>query len=276
MTVTLTPAASLFPSDLCISELWFTNLVSGISQLRQFTLRVGQNIVLDGGFEASDFCYWTLGGDPNIYYYNSVSTSNHVGTVTSAPYDGEYCALLSQASDIAYLSQTLPTAPGQRYLLSFWLENPVRLPPNEFLVKWHTNSTALLLDLKDMGGFTWTNYQFTVTASNTVTTLEFGNRNDNGQFGLDDISVTPLPAAAATALILSASLLVTPPAPPVLQLSWTAVPGSTYQIQSTADLSKPASWAPLGDSITASTTNVTISTAATPAFSQFYRLAVLQ
>jgi subtilase family serine protease len=67
ITVTLNAVANLFPGGVYTNQLWFTNLTSGLGQLRQFTLQIGQNIVTDGGFEAGDFSYWYLGGDPSIY-----------------------------------------------------------------------------------------------------------------------------------------------------------------------------------------------------------------
>jgi len=52
VSLTLNSAANLLPAGVYTAGLWFTNLTSGLSQLRQFTLQVDQELVLDGGFEA--------------------------------------------------------------------------------------------------------------------------------------------------------------------------------------------------------------------------------
>ena len=207
---------------------------------------------------------------------NFATPSFRLHRVTYSPHDGAYFAALGQVSDIAYLYQPIPTTPGQRYLLSFWLQNTVGEAPNEFLVQWDTNSPAPIFDQTDMGSFAWTTYQFTVTATGALTTLQVGNRNDNSYFGLDDVSVTPVPAPVVVEPILSAAPVITSANAPALQLSWTAVPESTYQIQSTGDLLDPTSWVPFGSSIVATNNNITISTPTTLATTQFYRLKLVQ
>jgi subtilase family serine protease len=196
VSLSLNSAANLLPGGVYVANLWFTNLSSGLAQLRQFTLQAGQDLVLDGGFEAGDFCYWTLTGDANVYYDNFVDfTGDPEGTGYSA-YAGEDFAAFGQPSDLAYLSQPLPTRAGQLYLLSFWLENPAGATPNEFLVQWNTNSASqnVIFNQMNMGAFGYSNLQFVVYASTNITTLQFGARNDNDFFVLDSVSVMPVPA----------------------------------------------------------------------------------
>ena len=197
ISLSLNPAADLLPTGVYTANLWFTNLSSGLGQLRQFTLQVNQELVQDGGFEAGDFCYWTLSGGSSIYNDNLVDD----GTYTSyAPFAGNYFAALGQISDLAYLSQTLPTRAGQYYLLSFWLKNPSGSTPNQFLVKWNTNSasTNVIFNQLDMGTFGWSNMQFIVKASTNIATLQFGFRNDRNFFVLDNVSVIPMPESSIT------------------------------------------------------------------------------
>ena len=193
VSLTLNSAASLLPPGVYTANLWFTNLTSGLAQLRQFTLQVGQELAQDGGFEAGDFCYWTLSGDTNVYYDNFVDYADDpppYGTGYT-PFAGDYFGAFGQYSNLGYLSQPLPTQAGQFYLLSFWLENPSGTTPNQFQVQWNTNftSTNVIFSQTNLGAFGWSNLQFVVQATTNVTTLRFGFRNDNDYFALDNVSV---------------------------------------------------------------------------------------
>lgn len=198
VSLALNSAANLLPAGVYTSQLWFTNLSSGLAQLRQFTLQVGQELVEDGGFEAGDFCYWTLSGPSSVYTNNFVDDGT--GTGYSA-YAGNYFAAFGQPSNLCYLSQSLPTLAGQYYQVSFWLENPLENSdsssnPNQFLVRWGTNAASekVLFNQTNMSAFGWSNLQFMVQASSNVTALQFGFRNDNDFFCLDNVSVTAVPA----------------------------------------------------------------------------------
>jgi hypothetical protein len=90
-------------------------------------------------------------------------------------HSGIYSAFLGQNGSLGSLSQTLPTKAGQRYLLSFWLDNPALGTPNEFIAAW--NGTTLF-DGADLGEFAWTNLQFAVSATSASTALEFMLRTD--------------------------------------------------------------------------------------------------
>ena len=127
-----------------------------------------------------------------------------------------------------------------------------------------------------MKPFTWTNYQFTVQATSALTTLQFGSRNDRSFFGLDDVTLTPLPPLTVASPMLSANILITPANPPAIQFSWPAVVGAVYQIQYNDNLLSPGSWLSFGSPITATSTNITISTPTTLGAVQFYRLLLVQ
>ncbi|MGB7749605.1 MAG: protease pro-enzyme activation domain-containing protein [Verrucomicrobiia bacterium] len=191
VSLALNPAASLLPASVYTASLWFTNQSSGLVQLRQFTLQVGQELVLDGGFETGDFCYWTLTGDQYVYDYNFVDFANDTDGADYSPFAGVYFAAFGQYSDLGYLSQPLPTQAGQFYLLSFWLENPSGATPNQFQVQWNTDSasTNIIFNQTNMAAFGWSNLQFVVQASTNITTLRFGFRNDSDYFALDNVSV---------------------------------------------------------------------------------------
>src|SRR5208282_672100 len=124
------------------------------------------------------------------------------------------------SGSLGYITQNLPTYPGQTYLLSFWLSNPSSGSTEQFQASW--NGT-IIYSVSNPGVLAWTNQKFIVTATGTNTVLQFGLRNDPAYFGIDDISVTPvaLPAitqqptnqtvAAGNTAIFSASVTGTAP-----------------------------------------------------------------
>ena len=264
VSLTLNSAANLLPAGVYTANIWFTNLTSGLAQLRQFTLQVGQELVQDGGFEAGDFTYWTLSGGLTAYTNNFVDD----GTYTSySPLAGNYFAALGQVATLAYLSQPLPTRAGQFYLLSFWLENPSGATPNQFLVQWNTNSTStnVIFNQLNMGTFGWSNLQFVVNASTNLTTLQFGFRNDIDYFALDNVSVMPAPVPAIKALA---------PVNGSIQLAWTALPGVQYQVQYKTNLTQTG-WINLGGIITATKNPMTFSNNIGSDPQRFYRVVLL-
>lgn len=154
------------------------------------------HLPVNGGFETGDFSDWTSSGN-----FSSCS----VVTGPLYAYSGDYGAQLGPAFTLGYLSQNLPTAAGEMYLLSFWLDSPDGVTPNEFSVAW--NGTTLL-DKKNWGAIGWTNMQFIVTATSTNTLLQFGFRDDNSFLGLDNISVGPLMQPKITSIRLSGANLI--------------------------------------------------------------------
>ena len=261
--LTLNSAASLLPAGVYTADLRFTNLNSGLVQLRQFTLQVGQELVRDGGFEAGDFCYWTLSGDSSVYYDNFVDN----GTTTGySPLAGNYFAAFGQIADVASLSQSLPTQPGQLYQLSFWLQNYMGATPNEFSLQWNNAAaTNVVFNQLNMGAFAWSNMQFIVQASTNTSTLRFGFRNDNDAFTLDNVSVTAVPAPTLQALALVGGSY---------QLSWTALPGVLYQMQYSTDLAQ-VNWIDLGSAVTATSNPMSAPVTIDPVAQRFYRVVLL-
>src|SRR5208283_1765055 len=151
----------------------------------------------------------------NGVYYNVVLGN---GSGYDVVHSGNYGAFLGDGI-LATLSQTLPTTPGQDYLLSLWLDNPVSGSSQQFQVKW--NGTTLYNRLNPPA-FAWTNLQFIVTARGASTVLQFGAENGPNYFGLDDISVTPIPAVAFHSVVAG---------PNSFSLAWLTASGLTYQVQ---------------------------------------------
>ena len=139
------------------------------------------------------------------------------GSGTNCIHSGNYGAGLGD-TNLAYLSQSLATRPGQVYLLSFWMNNFGGYTPNQFQVNWNTNnsSTNTLFNQVNVGAINnWTNFLFAVTATGTNTTLQFGAYNVNGYVGLDEVTVLPVPAPQFTSALRQNSSIA---------LSWYAIP----------------------------------------------------
>ncbi len=266
LTVALTPAAGSLAAGVYQATVQFTNLTSGVAQTLQFTLRAGQNLVQNGGFETGDFSDWTLQG--------SAADNLVVGPASDPPHpelihSGSYAALLGQVGGLGYLSQTLATSAGQLYMLSFWADSPYFSgsdSPNEFLVEWNaaTNSTTVLFDQVNMAPFNWTNMQFFVRAAGNTTVLQFGARNDPQEFGLDDVSVVPISAPKFQGATQAGG---------VVTLAWTALPGLAYQVQYTTNLASGV-WSNLGNPTTATNATLTLPDVQPADPRRFYRVVL--
>ena len=262
VALSLSPAAYTQAAGVYAATLWFTNLTSHFGQNRQFALRVGQPLVQNGGFETGDFSHWILAGDNGSY--NIVDTGTFSGF---SPHSGTYSAAMGIPNlPYATLSQTLPTIPGQAYLLSFWFTDPdpsgLGVTPNEFTVSW--NGTTLFDQVNVPLITVWSNLQFRVTATGPASVLTFGAYNKNDAIGLDDVSVVPIAMPAFQSIRLTNNIIT---------LTWTTSASQQYQIQYTTALTSDV-WNNLGRSITA--TGATTSTTDPLASSQrYYRVVWL-
>jgi len=165
---------------------------------------------------------------------------------------------------LAYLSQDIPTIAGQPYLLSLWLDSPNVNPtiPNDFLVQWNGNT---LFNSTNMGAFAWSNLQFIVTATSSSTILNIGAQDDNYYLGLDDITVTPIPATLFQPVTQTNGAIT---------FSWNAMTGLVYQVQYKTNLLQ-ANWVNLGNAITATNSTLTATNFISSDPQRFYRLLLL-
>jgi hypothetical protein len=187
------------------------------------------SLVQNGGFELGTFADWTTNGN----FENCNVTS-------SAPYvnSGVYGAEFGPVGTFGYLSQTLPTAAGGCYLLSFWLDSPDGLTPNEGLVSWNGNT---LFDQANLPAFGWTNLQFVVTATGTSTVLQFGFRDDAGELALDDVSVLAAQPSLLSLNFSGTNLVVN---------GNNGLSGRTYMVLTSTNLTLPLSqWTPVATNV---------------------------
>ena len=107
---------------------------------------------------------------------------------------------------------------------------------NDFQVSWNGN---VLLNNTNLAAIGWTNIQLTVTATATVSALQFGYLNGSFFFGLDEVIVTPANAQLGIAsLSLSGANLVIN--------GINGVSNKTYYILTTTNLGQPLSqWTPV-------------------------------
>jgi hypothetical protein len=252
------------------SSVSFQNLSDGVTQTRDYVLMVG-----NGGFENGDLRDWTFTGQSDVNFAASIDEStfdgqNLVPGVDDSQFahSGLYGAFLGQNASLGSLSQNLPTQAGAQYLLSLWMSNPAQGNPNEFKVQWNGTN---LFDQTDMPLTLWTNLQFTVVASASHSALQFGFRNDQNAFALDDISVTAVVAQTNSAPAIG-SITRTGNS---LGITWSSVPGKQYQVQAATAIA-PADWADLGEPITAigNTTSASENIGASAA-AQFFRIEQL-
>lgn len=227
LTVSLNAAAQSLPGGLYTNTLTLTDLATGFAQNYVFTLQVGQNLVVNGGFESGDFTGWTLAGDTvvgRVIYDEVASKSAYPLTVHS----GTYGAFLGD-DKVATLSQTLATQPGHSYYLSLWLDNPQSGSGQSFSVNWNTNVAVAspVYAIASPPAFTWTNLTFILTATASSTVLQFAAQNTPNYFGMDDVSVTPLPLPSIATAVRTKT---------AFSLTWYAVSGIKYQILSATNL----------------------------------------
>jgi hypothetical protein len=161
-------------------------------------------IVSNGGFEEGDF-----GGGDVFPIPDWVGTEFPLTFATQdptflpfGPHSGLAAVAFSSVGDLDPISQLLPTVPGQKYLLSFWLASDGQAP-NAFWAFWNEDE---LLFQTDIPTHDYKEYIFSVVSTQHDIVTFFG-RDDLGYLSLDDVSLIPVPEPAA--LEIMGSLLVT-------------------------------------------------------------------
>jgi hypothetical protein len=180
VTCSLNSAATNLPAGAYYADILFTNLTFGAEETLPVSLLVGQ-LIQNGGYETGNLACWTLTGS---------SSMTSVATNSTVVHSGAYGLGLTTPGAWVYLSQSLPTVPGQLYSVSLWLNNSELTAPNGFTLSWAGNTVANYTNLPAVG---WTNLQFILSATDTNTVLQIGLLNYYSYVGLDDISVRAAP-----------------------------------------------------------------------------------
>ena len=181
LAVSLNNVASNLNVGTYTATIGFSNVTSGITHYRFFTLTVSDNLVQNGGFETGNFTGWTLSGSSSSFAVSSSPTYVHSGVY----------GLSAKSSSLGYITQNLPTVPGQTYLLSFWFYVTSTHSGQLFEANWN-GATVYSTSSPPTS---WSNQNFIVTATSTNTQIQFGLDSDSSysrSFALDDISVTPV------------------------------------------------------------------------------------
>jgi hypothetical protein len=259
VTVGLSAAAYALANGSYFDTIAFTNDSDGSVQTRTFDLEISP-LVLNGSFQSGTFTNWTLsggatasGGEPNCLIVHNNTNYVHSGT---------YGAALGPAS-LGYMSQTLPTAAGQLYMLSLWVDYYGW--PNQFLVEWGGDTIYSLYSATDQGNVGWTNLQFLVQSTTAGTVLEFGFDDGSSFLGLDDINVTAVPAPSFQGAVRSGGSF---------RLTWGTAVGAVYQMQYTTNID-PGNWVDLGNPITAASSSETVTDTIGTNHQRFYRVLLL-
>jgi len=182
--------------------------------------------VTNGGFEDSTsadghFTGWTLSGNADF------TSANPNTFVFGNPHSGDFAAWLGPSSSDGFLSQTLATTVGQTYTLTYWLAvdtsnltfaaangNAEPAVFNDFITSFNGQTVFTQNNLAPTDSHTnpaddYTQFSFSTVATSTSTPLQFGFRNDNSEFRLDDVSVanTTAPVPEPSTLVSLAVLL---------------------------------------------------------------------
>jgi hypothetical protein len=130
-------------------------------------------------------------------------------------------------------------------------------------VQWNGST---IYNVTNITTTTWNNLQFLVTATNTITPLQFGFRNDPDYFGFDDVTVTPVAPITFKSTVKAVNSF---------QLVLNTTTGIVYQVQYKTNLLQN-NWINLGNPITATGTTLTVSdtNAVSSSPQRFYRLQI--
>jgi hypothetical protein len=158
---------------------------------------VAGELVFNGGFETGNFAGWSV--PPNIPNQSHFRVAPFGGA-----HGGQFWAGLA-SSNLQFISQVLPTQAGENYELSFWLRWTSLSPVEQLTVRWE--GQPVLFVPASFEPMPWSRFSVPVHANITGSFLEFGQSAFPGEFQIDDISVVPVPAPSAAAVLLLGSVV---------------------------------------------------------------------
>ena len=172
------------------------------------------NLITNCRFETGDFSGWTVTGAdvPGQLggLYGVEGTDPFPLPAGTAPFSGSFQAYFSDLNaNPTTIAETLATAPGSTYFISFFLAQQLEGPGtvnNSVVVKFGgvTLATPTLTNVAVQG---YTEYDYTAVATAAASLFSLGFGNDIGEFLVDDINVvTPEPSSLW--MVLGGGLLV--------------------------------------------------------------------
>ena len=160
------------------------------------------NLVINGGFETGDSTGWTV-----TYSQASLDFINGPGGIPTVqvqngnwvpPYEGSWSVVFG-GPDFDTISQSIATAPGTTYKLSFWVNDEGNTPAT-LIAKWNDAPVTTL----DWGNTTstWTQYNANVVGTGSDT-LAFSAYGFNWWTSLDSVSLNaaPMPEPVTMTLV---------------------------------------------------------------------------
>lgn len=163
---------------------------------------IGQNLVVNGGFETGNLSGWTLTPAP-------VGSDQSVG---GPAHTGNYAWEAGAVGGLDdYISQDLATTTGHEYQISYWLDTETGSDNQQ----GYYNAVSMFgaVTMQNIsppatgGSFPYTQFTFDEVATGPSTTLSFGIQALHGWFELDDVSVVDEGAVAAPDATTTSTLL---------------------------------------------------------------------
>ena len=169
------------------------------------------NLVTDGDFEATGLAAGTWVPLSNAdaaaagwTATNGLEVRNAV--VGDAQHGSNFAELDVDVNST--ISQSLATSVGQKYLLSFWVQDRAGVDASSQGIDYSVNGTTNAVLGGSVPGWTQVTQTFTAGSSSTLLSFAAAGRSDSLGTSLDNISVTAVPEPAAFALMASGLALL--------------------------------------------------------------------
>jgi hypothetical protein len=179
---------------LLSAAIGFTSLPGLAATAPSICDAIPGNLIVNCGFESGGLVGWTQSGNTGFSF---AAGPGSLGGLLDSPNSGRGFAALGPLGSDGFLSQTFSDTVGQQLRIEFFMANDGGTP-NDFHAAFNDN---MLLSLTNDGAHGFTDNVFIVMATGLDTLTIGGFRHDIGFFGLDDISVVPVPEPGSLGLL---------------------------------------------------------------------------